>query len=204
MNTAPDSVTAAAAGADIRSKRTAPVNDLGGGSCRAGWTLVGVAPGGGQSLSRCDRQVPRPAVQRSDAERGCWTALCRAHSKTSSFFGRHALEFIAIAGTNPLAKTPRHVERTGARRCQLAGPTGQLHGHRRGGTRVPTPGSQGHRRHQQLSGCRNATGQHGVADGELAWRQHDGGQEDRCNMKHFITWANRLLNRAPPPEDSKN
>ena len=44
----------------------------------------------------------------------------------------------------------------------------------------------------------------GLLDGELAWRQHDGGQEDRCNMKHFITWANRLLNHEPSPEDSKN
>lgn len=33
----------------------------------------------------------------------------------------------------------------------------------------------------------------GLLDGELAWRQHDGGHEDRSNMKHFITWANRLL-----------
>lgn len=30
-------------------------------------------------------------------------------------------------------------------------------------------------------------------DGELAWRQHDGGHEDRSNMKHFIAWANRML-----------
>jgi len=37
----------------------------------------------------------------------------------------------------------------------------------------------------------------GLLDGELAWRQHDGGHEDRSNMKHFITWANRYLN--PPP-----
>jgi hypothetical protein len=28
-------------------------------------------------------------------------------------------------------------------------------------------------------------------DGELAWRQHDGGHEDRTNMKYFIEWANR-------------
>lgn len=32
-------------------------------------------------------------------------------------------------------------------------------------------------------------------DGELAWRQHDGGHEDRTNMRHFLTWANRLLGR---------
>ncbi len=44
--------------ANIRCKRTTPVNDPGGGSCRTGW-----------SLSRCDRQVPRAAVQRTQAER---------------------------------------------------------------------------------------------------------------------------------------
>ena len=34
--------------------------------------------------------------------------------------------------------------------------------------------------------------------GELAWRQHDGGHEDRSNMKHFIAWANRLIRHTPP------
>jgi hypothetical protein len=34
-------------------------------------------------------------------------------------------------------------------------------------------------------------------DGELAWRQHDGGHEDRSNMKHFVVWANRLLQPKP-------
>jgi hypothetical protein len=33
----------------------------------------------------------------------------------------------------------------------------------------------------------------GLLDGELAWRQHDGGHEDRSNMKHFIEWANRMV-----------
>ena len=33
----------------------------------------------------------------------------------------------------------------------------------------------------------------GLLDGELAWRQHDGGHEDRSNMKHFIAWASKLL-----------
>lgn len=32
-----------------------------------------------------------------------------------------------------------------------------------------------------------------LLDGELAWRQHDGGHEDRSNMKHFIEWANRMF-----------
>ncbi|MBY0506647.1 MAG: hypothetical protein K2X03_22190 [Bryobacteraceae bacterium] len=35
----------------------------------------------------------------------------------------------------------------------------------------------------------------GLLEGELAWRQHDGGHEDRSNMKYFIAWASRLLQR---------
>jgi len=32
----------------------------------------------------------------------------------------------------------------------------------------------------------------GFLDGELAWRQHDGGHEDRSNMKYFIEWASKM------------
>ena len=39
----------------------------------------------------------------------------------------------------------------------------------------------------------------GMLDGELAWRQHDGGHEDRSNMKYFIEWANGLMQRASAP-----
>jgi hypothetical protein len=39
----------------------------------------------------------------------------------------------------------------------------------------------------------------GLLEGELAWRQHDGGHEDRSNMKHFIAWANKFLQHPPPP-----
>jgi lysophospholipase L1-like esterase len=39
----------------------------------------------------------------------------------------------------------------------------------------------------------------GLLDGELGWRQHDGGHEDRSNMSFFIAWADRLLGYAPPP-----
>jgi hypothetical protein len=38
----------------------------------------------------------------------------------------------------------------------------------------------------------------GLLDGELAWRQHDGGHEDRSNMKHFIAWASGLPKHTPP------
>ncbi len=33
----------------------------------------------------------------------------------------------------------------------------------------------------------------GLLDGELAWRQHDGGHTDAPNFKYFIPWANKFL-----------
>jgi len=38
----------------------------------------------------------------------------------------------------------------------------------------------------------------GLLDGQLAWRQHDGGHEDRSNMKYFIQWADKMLDYSPP------
>lgn len=38
----------------------------------------------------------------------------------------------------------------------------------------------------------------GLLDGELAWRQHDGGHESRSNMKHFLVWAGRMLDLPKP------
>jgi hypothetical protein len=37
----------------------------------------------------------------------------------------------------------------------------------------------------------------GLLDGQLAWRQHDGGHEDRSNMEYFIAWADRMFQRSP-------
>ena len=34
----------------------------------------------------------------------------------------------------------------------------------------------------------------GLLDGELAWRQHDGGHTDAPNFQYFIPWASKLLN----------
>ena len=36
-----------------------------------------------------------------------------------------------------------------------------------------------------------------MLNGELAWRQHDGGHTDAPNMKYFIEWANRKINYKP-------
>lgn len=37
----------------------------------------------------------------------------------------------------------------------------------------------------------------GLLDGELAWRQHDGGHTDAPNMKYFIEWASKKINYQP-------
>jgi len=39
----------------------------------------------------------------------------------------------------------------------------------------------------------------GLLDGELAWRQHDGGHTDGPNVKYFIEWASKKINYTPAP-----
>jgi hypothetical protein len=39
----------------------------------------------------------------------------------------------------------------------------------------------------------------GLLDGELAWRQHDGGHTDGPNVKYFIEWASKKINYTPVP-----
>jgi hypothetical protein len=39
----------------------------------------------------------------------------------------------------------------------------------------------------------------GLLDGELAWRQHDGGHTDGPNWKYFIPWADEKLGHHAPP-----
>ncbi|HEY3443864.1 MAG TPA: GDSL-type esterase/lipase family protein [Paludibaculum sp.] len=39
----------------------------------------------------------------------------------------------------------------------------------------------------------------GLLDGQLAWRQHDGGHTDAPNWKYFLPWANKFLKHTPPP-----
>src|ERR1700733_15174218 len=38
----------------------------------------------------------------------------------------------------------------------------------------------------------------GLLDGQLAWRQHEGGHTDVPNFKYFIAWADRWMNRPAP------
>jgi hypothetical protein len=39
---------------------------------------------------------------------------------------------------------------------------------------------------------------HGLLDGQLAWRQHDGGHTDAPNMKYFLQWADKFIGHTPP------
>jgi lysophospholipase L1-like esterase len=38
----------------------------------------------------------------------------------------------------------------------------------------------------------------GLLDGQLAWRQHDGGHTDGPNWRYFIQWADRFIGHRPP------
>ena len=40
----------------------------------------------------------------------------------------------------------------------------------------------------------------GLLDGQLAWRQHDGGHTDAPNFKYFIPWANKMLGYEKKPQ----
>ncbi|HEV2268040.1 MAG TPA: hypothetical protein VGR92_01165 [Steroidobacteraceae bacterium] len=42
----------------------------------------------------------------------------------------------------------------------------------------------------------------GLLDGQLAWRQDDGGHTDAPNMKYFIAWVDRLTHHRPPGESA--
>jgi hypothetical protein len=39
---------------------------------------------------------------------------------------------------------------------------------------------------------------HGLLDGQLAWRQHDGGHTDAPNVKYFIAWADKFIGHEQP------
>jgi hypothetical protein len=39
---------------------------------------------------------------------------------------------------------------------------------------------------------------HGLLDGQLAWRQHDGGHTDAPNVKYFIRWAGKFIGHQRP------
>lgn len=41
----------------------------------------------------------------------------------------------------------------------------------------------------------------GLLEGQLAWRQHDGGHTDGPNWKYFIAWADKFTGHRPPAKD---
>jgi hypothetical protein len=43
----------------------------------------------------------------------------------------------------------------------------------------------------------------GLLDGQLAWRQHDGGHTDGPNWKYFLPWADKFFKSAPPASVAK-
>jgi len=38
----------------------------------------------------------------------------------------------------------------------------------------------------------------GLLNGQLAWRQHDGGHTDAPNMKYFLKWADGFIGHSRP------
>jgi hypothetical protein len=40
----------------------------------------------------------------------------------------------------------------------------------------------------------------GLLDGQLAWRQDDGGHTDAPNMKYFLKWADGFIGHTPPTQ----
>jgi lysophospholipase L1-like esterase len=42
----------------------------------------------------------------------------------------------------------------------------------------------------------------GLLDGQVAWRQHDGGHTDGPNWKYFIAWADKFMRRTPAAPSS--
>ena len=40
----------------------------------------------------------------------------------------------------------------------------------------------------------------GLLNGQLAWRQHDGGHTDAPNMIYFLRWADKFIGHTPPAE----
>jgi hypothetical protein len=42
-----------------------------------------------------------------------------------------------------------------------------------------------------------------LLDGQLGWRQHDGGHTDEPNVEHFIAWAERFFAKPDPATTSK-
>ena len=94
----------------------------------------------------------------------------------------------------------RQLRHPGEGRREVARPAGQLHGHRRRAARCSGCSA----RRTSASSDDYTTAKMppvnvGLLDGQLAWRQHDGGHTDAPNWKYFIPWADRNFERAYTP-----
>ena len=79
---------------------------------------------------------------------------------------------------------------------QVARPPGELYGHGRRQPGLQPGGSQGTGSGGDYRTARMPPMNQGLLDGQLAWRQHDGGHTDAPNMKYFIQWADRWMGRT--------
>jgi len=79
----------------------------------------------------------------------------------------------------------------------MAGPSGQLHGGRCRRAVFRLLGAKDLGTTDDYHVAKMPPVNHGLLDGQLAWRQHDGGHTDGPNWKYFIAWADKFLNRVP-------
>ena len=90
------------------------------------------------------------------------------------------------------------LRRSGKRRCPMARPRGQLHGHRRRQPRLRRCSApRGSTIPATITTAKMPPVNEGLLDGQLAWRQHDGGHTDAPNMKWFIQWADKFIGYKP-------
>ena len=81
----------------------------------------------------------------------------------------------------------------------MARSAGQLHGGRRRAPVFRLLGAKDLGRSDDYKTEKMPAVNVGLLDGQLAWRQHDGGHTDGPNWKYFIPWADRFLKHTPAP-----
>jgi hypothetical protein len=87
---------------------------------------------------------------------------------------------------------------SGKGRRQVAGPRRQLHGDGGCEPRLHLLGAKGLDVEGDYRTAKMPPVNEGLLDGQLAWRQHDGGHTDAPNMKWFLLWADKFIGHAPP------
>ncbi len=80
----------------------------------------------------------------------------------------------------------------------MARPPGKLYGHDGRKPRLSLLGAKGIDAQENYRTAKMPPVNQGLLEGQLAWRQHDGGHTDAPNMKYFIQWADKFIGHAPP------